>query len=100
MARTRSYQDDLLTALQDPEEARAYLNAALEDGNPQVFLLALQDVIDAKIKIMQLSEKSQSSFESLDKMLLESNNLKLAKLKKLLQSLGYRLVIEPENIKI
>jgi DNA-binding phage protein len=91
MARTRSYQDDLLKALQDPEEARAYLNAALEDGNLQVFLLALQDAIDAKIKVIQLSEKSQSSFESLDKIFSESSNSELAHLKHLLENLGYRL---------
>ncbi|NCR42469.1 MAG: hypothetical protein GPJ21_23265, partial [Microcystis aeruginosa W13-11] len=42
MAKSRSYQDDLFKALQDTEEARAYLNAALEDGNAQVFILALQ----------------------------------------------------------
>ena len=37
MTRSRSYRDDLLKALTDPTEAREYLNAALEDENPEVF---------------------------------------------------------------
>ncbi|AFZ51434.1 helix-turn-helix domain-containing transcriptional regulator [Dactylococcopsis salina] len=47
MSRTRSYKEDLLEALSDPIEAREYLNAALEDENPEVFLLALRDVVEA-----------------------------------------------------
>ncbi len=44
MPRSKSYQSDLINALKDPLEAQEYLNAALEDGNPEVFLLALRDV--------------------------------------------------------
>lgn len=47
MPRSRSYQDDLLEALKDPEEAAAYLYAAFEDGNGQVFLLAVRNVVEA-----------------------------------------------------
>ncbi|NJK29298.1 MAG: hypothetical protein HC790_06825 [Acaryochloridaceae cyanobacterium CSU_3_4] len=49
MPRSRSYQEDLLKSLQNPEEAAAYLNAALADGNEHVFLLALQNVAGATI---------------------------------------------------
>lgn len=45
MPRSRNYREDLLRALQDPEEAKAYLNAALEDGDEAVFLLALNNVV-------------------------------------------------------
>ncbi|TRU88083.1 MAG: transcriptional regulator [Microcystis novacekii Mn_MB_F_20050700_S1] len=97
MAKSRSYQDDLFKALQDTEEARAYLNAALEDGNAQVFILALQDVLNAKINKMQLSE---ANVDNIDQILPEIHNLGLANLKTLLEKLGYRLVIEPEKIKL
>jgi DNA-binding phage protein len=47
MPRSRSYRNDLLQDLQDPQETQEYINAALEDDDPQVFLLALHDVVDA-----------------------------------------------------
>ena len=36
----KSYDKYLLKALKDPKEAAAYLNAALEEDNPKVFLMA------------------------------------------------------------
>lgn len=47
--RSKRYQDDLREALQDPQEAQAYLNAALGDSDSEVFLLALRDVAEAKL---------------------------------------------------
>ena len=44
MAKSRSYDETLKESLSDPEEAAAYLNAALEEGDPAVFVLALKDV--------------------------------------------------------
>ena len=41
------YEDYLDQNLKDPSEARHYLNAALADGDQQVFLLALNDVARA-----------------------------------------------------
>ena len=43
----RDYKDGLMADLRDPEFAVAYLNAALEDDSPQVFLLHLRDVAEA-----------------------------------------------------
>ena len=47
MGTTHSYKEHLFERLQDADEAAAYLNAALEDEDPRVFLLALRDVTDA-----------------------------------------------------
>jgi len=44
----RPYQDELLKALQDPSEAAAYLNAALESNSDELFFLALQNVAQAQ----------------------------------------------------
>ena len=38
------YQQDLLKSLKDPCKAAAYLNAAIEEGDRAVFLLALRNV--------------------------------------------------------
>jgi DNA-binding phage protein len=44
MAQKTEYQQDLIEALKNPEEAAAYLNAALEEGDRETFLLALSNV--------------------------------------------------------
>lgn len=45
MSRTAANcEEGLRESLGDPQEAAAYLNAALEDGSQDVFLLALRDV--------------------------------------------------------
>jgi DNA-binding phage protein len=44
MTDPRRYEDVLDEDLKDPAEAVGYLNACLEDQDPEVFLLALRDV--------------------------------------------------------
>jgi len=44
----KDYQESLLESLKDTKEAIAYLNAALADDDPRVFLLALKDVLTAQ----------------------------------------------------
>lgn len=50
MAKSRSYQEELIGYLQDSDRAVAYLNAALEEGDSELFLLALQNVAIARGK--------------------------------------------------
>ncbi|GFE70202.1 DNA-binding protein [Chroococcus sp. FPU101] len=89
MPRSRSYQEDLFEALRDPEEAQEYLNAALEDVNPEVFLLALKDVIEANQNIMRSLHDNNK-----DEILSMQGSSELTNLQKVLSSLGYRLMIE------
>ena len=42
-----SHQKFLIQSLRCPEEASAYLNAALENGDRRAFCLALKNVLDA-----------------------------------------------------
>lgn len=44
---SRPYKESLLEDLKDPDEAAAYLTAALEDDSPDVFLVALRNVSEA-----------------------------------------------------
>ncbi len=46
--RSLYYQSQLIKELQDPQEAAAYLEAAMEDGTTEEFLLALRNVAEAK----------------------------------------------------
>lgn len=97
MPRSRSYKEDLLRALQDPEEAQEYLNAALEDEDPHVFLLALRDVADANLGITKLAEKTGRSRESLYRSLSDKGNPELSNVRSILDSLGYRLAVEASS---
>lgn len=45
---TKDYHEFLFELLQDPEEAAAYLTAALDEGDSATFALALRNVAAAK----------------------------------------------------
>lgn len=58
----RDYQEKLLEDLQDQELAQEYLNIALTDEDPRIFLLALKNVCDAQgVEMTDLSRKTQLS---------------------------------------
>ncbi|NJO39197.1 MAG: transcriptional regulator [Cyanobacteria bacterium RU_5_0] len=57
MPKSRSYEQELMGYLQDPERAVAYLNAALEEGDADLFLVALQNVAKASGKEADLLER-------------------------------------------
>lgn len=90
---TKSYRDSLLERLRDPAEAAAYLDAALEDEDSQVFLLALRDVAEAR-GIGRVAVDANLNRESLYKMLSEAGNPRLSSLDALLHALGLRLAVE------
>lgn len=90
---TKSYRDSLLESLQDPGEAAAYLDAALEGEDSQVFLLALRDVAEAR-GISHVATKADLNRESLYRMLSEEGNPRLSSLEALLHALGLRLAVE------
>jgi probable addiction module antidote protein len=94
MTRTRSYKDDLLKALTDPEEVREYLNAALEDENPEVFLLALRDVVEANSTMSELARATNRNRESLYKTLSAQGNPQLNSVRNILSNLGFKLAVE------
>jgi probable addiction module antidote protein len=90
---TKSYRDSLLESLQDPAEAAAYLDAALEDEDSRVFLLALRDVAEAR-GISRAAAEADLNRESLYRMLSEEGNPRLSSLEALLRAFGLRLATE------
>lgn len=72
--RTTTYQEDLIESLKDPREAAAYLNAAMEDGDRALFLLALRNVAEAHGGMSAVSQKTQLNRESLYRMLSKKGN--------------------------
>ncbi len=90
---SRPYKEGLLEDLRDPSEAAAYLTAALEDGSPDVFLLALRDVAEAH-GMKRLAEGAQLNHESMYRMLSDQGNPQLLSLTAVLRELGLRLAVE------
>ena len=92
---TVRYADGLKVDLADREEAAAYLNAALEDGNPEVFLLALRDVAEAK-GVTRIAREAHLNRENIYRMLSPTGNPQLSSLNALLHGIGLRLAVEVE----
>lgn len=90
------YEQGLKEALADPEEAAAYLNAALEDGSQDVFLLALRDVANAR-GLTHLARETSLNRENMYRILSEKGNPQLSSLTALLDALGLKLAVEPKR---
>lgn len=93
---TVKYEDSLRAALTDPDEAAAYLNAAIEDGDPEVFLLALRDVAEAR-GVSQAASQARPNRENLHGTLSSGANSQLIDLNTLLKSIGLRLAVEVDQ---
>jgi probable addiction module antidote protein len=93
MKKSKAYQPDLIENLRDPREAEEYLNASLEEDDPELFLLALRNVAEAQGGVAQLAEKAKLNRESLYKMLSERGNPEFRSLEALLHALGFRLAV-------
>ena len=95
MKKQTAYQSDLIEALQDPQEAAAYLNAAIEEGDRETFLLALRNVAEAHGGMKSIAEKAHVNRESLYKTLSRRGNPEIKTLFNLLHGMGLRLAVEP-----
>ncbi len=91
-AASTRYEDILLEDLKDPAEAAAYLQAALEDEDPAVFLLALRQVAQAQ-GMANVARKAHVGRESLYKTLSENGNPELRTINSLLHAMGLRLSV-------
>ena len=86
------YREWLFEELQDPEQAVAYLNEALVDEDPQVFLIALQDVLKAQeSNITTVAKKSQMSRQNLYRMLSKNGNPQWKNLTSLFNTMGMQV---------
>ena len=93
MKKSKAYRPDLIESLRNAGEAEEYLNAALEEEGPELFLLALRNVAEAQGGVAQLAEKTKLNRESLYKMLSERGNPEFRSLDALLHALGFRLAV-------
>jgi len=91
---SRNYEDFLSELLQDPREAKDYLNEALnEDEDHRVFLLALKDVAKS-IGVSKIAKKTGLNREHIYKMLSEKGDPQISSLVALLKAVGIRFTID------
>ena len=95
----KSFQDDLLLKLKDPEFAATYLKAALDetlqDGNTEAFLLALKNVVDARSKVSTVAQQADINRQHLYKLLSGEGNPTLDTLISILGAVGLSLDFVP-----
>lgn len=96
MVKVKNYKEHLLEQLQDPEESAAYLNAALHDDDPHVFLLALRDIAEAQGGIGWLAEEADLNRENLYRTLSKRGNPRFFNLLAVLGACGLELSIHPK----
>lgn len=90
---TEKYEDGLKEALLDPEEAAAYLDAALAEDDQEIFLLALRDIAEAH-GFTNVAQETLLNRENLYRMLSTTGNPRLSSLNNLLHSMGLRLKVD------
>jgi probable addiction module antidote protein len=92
MAKTKTQLWDAANHLETKEDMAAYLEAALEDGDPALIAAALGDVARSK-GMTQISRDTGLGRESLYKALSVEGNPEFSTILKVFQALGLRLQV-------
>ncbi len=90
MARTKTRSWDVAEHLETAEDMAAYLEAALEEGDPSLVAAAMGDIARAK-EITQIARETGLGRESLYKALSPEGNPEFATVLKVVRALGLRL---------
>jgi probable addiction module antidote protein len=88
---------DAADYLDDEETIAEYLTAALEDPNPDIFLIAVRDVARAR-GMAQLARDTGLGRESLYKALTPGAKPRYDTVLKVLRALGVKLNVEPARL--
>jgi len=88
---------DAAEHLETEEDMVAYLDAALEDGDPALIVAVLGDIARAK-GMTQVAREAGLGRESLYKALSPTGNPEFATILKVVSALGLRLHVEPTHL--
>jgi probable addiction module antidote protein len=98
---TLHYHDDLIESLKNHREANLYLRVAMEeyqeDGNAEALLVALRNIAETKGGMAKLAKKTHLNRQGLYHVLSKKGNPTLDTFGLILECLGYRLAIQPEE---
>ena len=92
-----SSRPHLLAWLQDAENAAAYIEAALAEGDSGDLLYALRNVAEARGGIAHIAERTGLNREALYRTLSKRGNPQLKSLTAILGATGLRLSVRPDT---
>ena len=98
MAKTRTKLYDSAEYLKTSEDMAAYLEAALEDGDPRLIVHALGNIARAR-GMSQIAREAGLGRESLYKALSLDGNPEFATVLKVVRALGIKLHAELRTVK-
>ncbi len=96
MTKTHTKRWDAATHLKSNEAIAAYLEAAIEDGDPAVVTAALGDIARSK-GMTRIARKAGLGRESLYKALSPGGNPEFATVLRVVQALGLKLRAVPSK---
>ncbi|MFK4767646.1 MULTISPECIES: addiction module antidote protein [Rhizobiaceae] len=96
MAMSETSTFEIAEYLDSPDAMLEYLELAMEDENPDVFIAALGHVAKAR-GMSQVAELSGLGRESLYKALKSGSKLRYETVQKVVQALGFRLALEKSD---
>jgi probable addiction module antidote protein len=97
MTKIKTSQWDAAAHLETDEDMAAYLEAALEDGDPSLVTAALGDIARAK-GMTQIARETGLGRESLYKALSPEGNPEFATILKVVRALGLKLHAEIADV--
>jgi probable addiction module antidote protein len=84
---------DVVDHLRTPEDQAAYLEAAFEDGDPDLIVAAIGDIARAQ-GIARIAEATKLSRETLSNIFKPGGNPTLATLTSVMREIGFKLAAE------
>lgn len=95
MPKTHSYHDYLIKSLEKIEESAAYIQAILEENEPEseLLLTVLKDVVKAQGKVFIMTVCEQQNWEKLQELLKASGGEEIYRFIGLLKALGLKTEI-------
>ncbi|MCY4644181.1 MAG: putative addiction module antidote protein [Bacteriovoracales bacterium] len=98
MGKGTSFNDYLITRLQDPEIACHFISQAIEENDSDYLKIALGDIIKAH-KVSYISEKTGIGRQTIYKMFSKNGNPTHKNLVAILDVLGLELTVKPKMVK-
>ena len=89
------HRPHLLAWLKEPANAAAYVEAALEEGDPAGLMQALRNVAESRGGVARIAEKTGLNREALYRTLSKRGNPQLKSLAAILGASGLRLSVTP-----
>ncbi len=90
---TKPYHTYLIESLKDPEEAAAYLDVILSEGDTAQILLALKNVAEARRELVSHTSNQDLTWENCYQSIAQGQPIVLPTIAHLLNELGLKLSV-------